>query len=79
MELTQEHLKVAFNAWAAAQNGGGVVIHEPALYRAADELGEQGWLRPRFVTEPGELSWWWTAAADSAFALSDLIADQSPN
>jgi hypothetical protein len=72
VELTQEHLRVAYSAWAAAQDGGGISLDDPGLYPAAIELADQGWLRRRFVTEPGELSWWWTAAADTALALSGL-------
>jgi hypothetical protein len=73
MELTDEHLQVAFNAWAAAQDGGGVVIDDPGLFPAADELAEQGWLRRRFVTEPGEMSWWWTPAAEHALDVAGLL------
>ena len=71
MELTQARLTVAYSAWAAAQDGGGVVLDDPGLYPAADALAEQGWLRRRFVT-PSELSWWWTPAAETALGLSAL-------
>jgi hypothetical protein len=73
MELTQDHLQVAYNAWAAAQDGGGVVIDEPGLYPAAHELAEEGWLERRFVTSPGEMSWWCTSAAETALDLNALM------
>jgi hypothetical protein len=73
MELTSDHLRVAFNAWAAAQDGGGVVIEDPDFYPAAVELSEAGWLKRRFVTEPGEMSWWWTATAKAALKFNALL------
>ena len=79
MELTQEHLQVAFNAWAAAQDAGGVVIEDPGLFPAAHELAEQGWLRRRFVTKPGDMSWWWTPAGDVALELGALTTGHAPN
>jgi len=71
MEFRQDHLHVAFAACAAAQAGGGVVLDDPGLYVAAHDLAEQGWLERRFVTH-GELSWWWTPAAETAVGLSAL-------
>jgi hypothetical protein len=76
MELTPKHLQVAYNAWAAAQAGGGVVLEDPGLYPAAVELADQGWLQRRFVAEPGALSWWWTGAAETALEVAAL-ADAS--
>jgi hypothetical protein len=73
MDLTDTHMQVAYGAWAAAQDGGGVVIDKPILFVAAHELAEHGWLRRRYVTEPGELSWWWTPAADTALGLNALM------
>jgi hypothetical protein len=70
MELTGEHLAVAYGAWSAAQSGGGVVIEDPDLYPAAVELGEQGWLRRKFVDD--RLAWFWTRQAETAFALAAL-------
>jgi len=72
MELTPEHLQVAFNAWAAAQDGGGVVIEEPGRYPAAHELAEQGWLERRFEPD-GAMSWWWTPAAEGALDVNALL------
>jgi hypothetical protein len=72
LEPTDDHLRIAGAAWAAAQDGGGVVLDDPGLYPVAHELAEQGWLQRRFVTEPGELSWWWTPAAETALGLSAL-------
>jgi len=72
VELTQDHLHVAFSAWAAAQNDGGVVLEEPGLYPAAHQLAEQGWLQRRFVTDRGEPSWWWSPRAELALERSAL-------
>ena len=72
MVLTQTHLAVAYSAWAAAQDGGGIVLEDPGLYPAAHQLAEQGWLRRRFVADDGTMSWWWTTAADTALALDGL-------
>jgi hypothetical protein len=73
MELTNDHLEVAYSAWVAAQSGGGIALDDPRLYPAAVEFAEQGWLERRFVTEPGKLSWWWTSAAETALNLSALV------
>ena len=48
------------------------MLDDPGLYSAAHELAEKDWLKRRFVTEPGELSWWWMAAAETALELSAL-------
>jgi hypothetical protein len=71
MELTTEHLQVAFNAWAAAQDGGGVVIEEPGLFPAADALAERGWLRREFVGD--DLAWFWTDAGEHALDVNRLL------
>jgi hypothetical protein len=71
MLLTLEHLDIAFTAWAAAQDGGGVAL-APELVPAAHELAEAGWLQRRFVTD-SEMSWWWTPAADTALGFSSLL------
>jgi hypothetical protein len=73
MDLKQDHLYVAFAAWAAAQKGGGITVGANHLH-AAHDLAEEGWLERRFVT--GDLSWWWTTAADTALAL-DALTDVS--
>jgi hypothetical protein len=71
MELTQEHLQVAFNAWAAAQDGGGVVLEDPGLYPVAHALSEAGWLRRGFAGD--ELAWFWTDAAEHALDVNGLL------
>ena len=70
MELTQAHLTVVFSAWAAAQDGNGIVIL-PEFYREADELAEAGWLRRGFEPD-GAISWWWSPRAELALELSGL-------
>jgi hypothetical protein len=71
MELTGEHLAVAYGAWSAAQTGGGVVVEDPGLLPAAVELGEQGWLRRKFVDD--RLAWFWTPAAETALAIATML------
>jgi hypothetical protein len=43
MELTKDHLTAAFDAWAAARDGNGIVIHDE-YYPEAHELAAAGWL-----------------------------------
>jgi hypothetical protein len=78
MELTADHLQLGLGAWAAAQDGGGVVLDDPGLYPAAHELAEQGWLKRPFVTDDAALSWWWSQRADLALALSALTGRRRP-
>jgi hypothetical protein len=70
--MIEDHLDVAFTAWAAARDGNGVVI-KPDYYPAAHELAEAGWLRRGFETD-GAMSWWWTPAAETALDLNALVA-----
>jgi hypothetical protein len=74
MQLTEDHLQVAFNAWAAAQDGGGVVLEDPGLYPAAHELAEQGWVQRRFVGPGDVMSWWWSPHAETALAINALTS-----
>jgi len=48
------------------------VLDDPGLYRAAHSLRRAGWLQRRFVTERGELSWWWSRRAEVALELSAI-------
>jgi hypothetical protein len=41
MELTNDHLEVAYSAWVAAQSGGGIALDDPVYTLAAHELAEQ--------------------------------------
>jgi hypothetical protein len=72
MELTEQHLEVVFCAWVASRDGNGVVVAAEA-HPAADALAEQGWLERR--SEPnGDVSWWWTPAAEGALDMSALMS-----
>jgi hypothetical protein len=73
MELTNDHREIAYSAWVAAQSGGGIALDDPVCTRPRTSSPSKGWLERRFVTEPGELSWWWTSAAETALNLSALI------
>jgi hypothetical protein len=70
MELRKDHFTVAFDAWAAARDGNGIVIRDE-YYPEAHELAEAGWLRRGFEPD-GEMSWHWTGAADTALGLAAL-------
>jgi len=59
-------------AWAASQDGNGLVI-EPWAYPDAEELVEQGWLEQRVEDATGEPCWFWTRRADLALNISDLM------
>jgi hypothetical protein len=65
----QQDLLVA--GWATARDGNGLVIEDWA-YPDAHELAEQGWLERRFEPD-GEMSWWWTPAAETALDISALL------
>ncbi|MGZ4183170.1 MAG: hypothetical protein ACXVUL_21110 [Solirubrobacteraceae bacterium] len=70
MDLTTTHLELLFAAHELAQENRGMVI-TAETYPAAHELAEHGWLERRF--EPnGDMSWWWTPAAETALALGNL-------
>jgi hypothetical protein len=73
LELTAEHLRIAGAAWAAAQDGGGVVLDDPGLFLAAHALAEQGWLERRSVGD--DVAWFWTPVAETALSLSAVTDD----
>lgn len=77
MELNDDHMHVLYHAWAASRGNGGIVLEDPGLYVEAHELAEHGWLRRRFVTDDGEMSWWWTPQAEHALDVNQLV--QSAN
>lgn len=70
--FTPEQLDLLMAAWATSRDGNGIVI-EPWAFPAADDLAERGWLERRFVTDTGEMCWFWTGAAETAFDLNDLL------
>jgi hypothetical protein len=77
MDMTESHMQVLYGAWAAAQDGGGIVVDGPDLFVEAHELAEHGWLERRFVGD--DLAWVWTDRASIALALNDLTSGLSPN
>jgi hypothetical protein len=68
--LTDEQLTILYRGWLLAREGKGQVF-EPWAYPEAHALSEQGWLERRFEPD-GELSWWWTKDAETAFDLAAL-------
>lgn len=70
MELTPSRCQLLINAWALAAEGKGMVLRDEC-YPDADQLAEAGWLERRFEPD-GELSWWWTPAAETALNVSNL-------
>jgi hypothetical protein len=71
VEFTDTQLELLTAAYATARDGLGVVIEDWA-YPDAHRLAEAGWLERRFEAD-GEMSWWWTPAAETAFDSSDLM------
>jgi hypothetical protein len=71
MTFTPIQLDLLVAAWATARDGRGVVIANDA-YPDAHELAEQGWLQRRFEAD-GEMSWWWTQAAEAALTTNRLL------
>jgi hypothetical protein len=70
MNLTDTQKQILCNAWALARGGRGQVLEDWAV-PDAHWLAELGWLDRRFEAD-GELSWWWTPAAETALDLSSL-------
>jgi hypothetical protein len=71
MDLTATQLDLLTAAWATSRDGNGIVIENEA-YPDAHRLAEAGWLARRFQPD-GEMSWWWTPAADQAFEYGALM------
>lgn len=71
MQLTNEQLEILFRAKILSLDGNGQVLDAWAEPEA-DALAEHGWLERR--QEPnGDLSWWWTQAAEHALDINQLI------
>jgi hypothetical protein len=77
MEFTETQKEILYNAWALAREGKGQVVEDSA-YPFADQLARAGWLERR-IEPSGDVSWWWSRAAEVACALSGLVEEQSPN
>ena len=71
MDFTETQLEILFNAWVLAREGNGQVIADDA-YPDAHRLAEAGWLERRFEPD-GEMSWWWTPRAETAFDMTALM------
>jgi hypothetical protein len=74
MNFTETQREILVNAWLLARDGNGQVITAD-VYPDAHELAEQGWLARR-IEPDGELSWWWTPAAETALDLNSLRRDE---
>jgi hypothetical protein len=72
VDLSGDHLRIAFSAWDAAQDGDGIVIATTATRPRTNSPRRRG-LERRFATD-GERSWSWTTRADVATALADLTS-----
>jgi len=70
VQLTETQQEILYNAWALSLDGKGMVLEDWA-YVDVHPLAEQGWLERRFEPD-GEMSWWWTAAAETALDLNAL-------
>jgi hypothetical protein len=70
LELTEIQLDLLLRAWAVSVRGGGLVAdeHIPELH----PLAEEGWLERRL--DGDELTWWWTAQAETALAVAKLTS-----
>jgi len=71
MNFTGEQQEILYRAWVLAHDGKGQVL-EPWAYPDAHSLAEQGWLERR-IEPNGDVSWWWTGAADGALNLGALM------
>jgi hypothetical protein len=70
MDLTDEQLEVACDAWICAQHGRGLVV-DIDHFVAAHELCEHGWLERRFHGD--EMAYWWTRNAEMALDVNALM------
>lgn len=71
MQFTETQLEILSNAYLLSREGKGQVIVDDA-YPAAHALAEAGWLERRFESD-GEMSWWWSSTAETAFDLGALL------
>ena len=71
MDFTAEQQEILFRAWLFARDGNGQVL-EPWAYPDAHRLAEQGWLERR-SEDNGDMSWWWTPAAETALDVNGLL------
>ena len=71
MDFTDTQKELLFGAWGLFhESGSGFVVTDDA-FADAYRLEEAGWLESR-VEANGDLSWWWTPAAETALALGNL-------
>jgi hypothetical protein len=69
--FTETQQDILYRAWLLARDGNGQVVTDDAI-PDADDLAEQGWLARRFEPD-GEMSWWWTLAAETALDVNALL------
>jgi hypothetical protein len=70
MELSGEQREILYRAWLFNRAAGAGQVLEDWAIPAAHKLAEAGWLERRI--QDGELTWWWTEAAETAFNLAAL-------
>ena len=71
MDFTYTQREIIVNAYLLAREGKGQVLTDDAI-PDAHRLAEAGWLRRQFEPD-GEMSWWWTGAAETALDLNALL------
>jgi len=71
MDFTDTQQDILFRAWLLARDGNGQVVTDEAIPDAHD-LAQQGWLDRR-VEPNGDMSWWWTPAAETALDVNALM------
>lgn len=70
--LSKEQLELCYAAWLAHQVGGLIDV-KPEYFPEAHDLAERGWLK-RVFTDDGAMGWGWSATAEAAFRIHDLLA-----
>jgi hypothetical protein len=71
MEFGEEQREILYRAWLLNRAAGAGQVLEDGVIPDAHRLWEKGWLERRFE-DNGDLSWWWTEAAEIAFNLASL-------
>ena len=71
MQFTDTMQEIIGNAYLLSLEGKGQVVEDWAL-PDAHRLAEAGWLERRFEAN-GDMSWWWTAQAETSLDLSALM------
>ena len=76
MDFTETQQEILYRAWLLARDGNGQVV---------DRRGDPGRARARragLARAPlgrnGDLSWWWTPAAEAALDVSALLTRRRP-